>query len=246
ASRRGLPRERAAAGQSLHESGSTLSPHLGAKAAKAPLPESPRGASRKPAASDSSPLLLDDMGDDPVDDNKSAQEVASTSRRLFESPQCERRAYGENAKHQIHEAAGIHHGSAERLWRSSSDHPPSPSETVASSAWSLRSRRYRSGNPLSSQHLETLQSFAEQQQLQERRDYNARNFRKALAGVGVVVPVASAKALTEASGPILATPQRRRSPRVTTTPEKDSWDDRTSCARTFDGLPLRTIRQVAK
>ncbi|CAE7348660.1 Carns1, partial [Symbiodinium necroappetens] len=105
--------------------------------------------------------------------------------------------------------------------------------------------RHRSGNPLSSQQLETLQSFAGQQQLQERRDYNARNFRKALAGVGLVAPVASTKALTEASGPTLVTPQRRR-PRVTTTPEKDRWDDRTSCARTFDGLPLRIVRQVAK
>eukprot|EP00439_Symbiodinium_sp_Y106_P036667 s1405_g4.t1 len=242
ASRRGLDRERAAAGQSPHESGSTMSPHLGAKA---PLPESPSGARPKPAASDISPLLLDDVGDDPVDDNKRVlEEVASTSRRLFDSPECERGACAENAKHQIQKAAGIHHGSAERLWRSSSDHPPSPSETVASSAWSLRSRRYRSGNPLSSQHLETLQSFAEQQQLQERRDYNARNFRKALAGVGIVVPVASTKALTEASGPTLVTPQRRR-PRVTTTPEKDRWDDRTCCARTFDGLPLRPVRQVS-
>ncbi|OLQ03326.1 Carnosine synthase 1 [Symbiodinium microadriaticum] len=79
--------------------------------------------------------------------------------------------------------------------------------------------RHRSGNPLSSQQLETLQSFAGQQQLQERRDYNARNFRKALAGVGLVAPVASTKALTETAGPTLVTPQRRR-PRATTTPEK--------------------------
>ncbi|CAE7900094.1 unnamed protein product, partial [Symbiodinium sp. KB8] len=78
---------------------------------------------------------------DPVDDDESAaEEVASISRRLFESPECKSCIFAENAKHRIQEAAGIHPGNVERLWRSSSDHPPSPSETLASSAWSLRSR----------------------------------------------------------------------------------------------------------
>ncbi|CAE7030185.1 unnamed protein product [Symbiodinium natans] len=169
-----------------------------------------------------------------------------TPKRLFESPADRSHLRDRHAKH-LTQVAQIFSWSKDRVSRAPSDHPPSPSETVASSvATSLRSRRYRSGTPLSSQQMEILESYAGQQQLHELRQMNHRSLRKALAGVGQMVPTASVKALTTASGPVLVTPERRRPPRVAMTPEKDHWDDRTSCTRTFDGQPIRSLRQITK
>mmetsp|Transcript_59792 Transcript_59792/g.142712 ORF Transcript_59792/g.142712 Transcript_59792/m.142712 type:complete len:346 (+) Transcript_59792:62-1099(+) len=103
--------------------------------------------------------------------------------------------------------------------------------------------------PVASEDLALREAAAGRAHLQLLRDRNARSWRKASAGVGMV-QTPRLQALTATTGPMLSTPQRakqRAAKQMETlggTTATSAWDDRTSCSGIFDGQPLRAIRRL--
>lgn len=97
-----------------------------------------------------------------------------------------------------------------------------------------------------------------QRKLARMRQRNVESYHKAISGASCPACATPPKALTSCTGPQLLTPQRAQQRlhnklvEVATPPRVERsgmlclepWDERTSCSRTFDGKPLRAVKQL--
>lgn len=111
--------------------------------------------------------------------------------------------------------------------------------------------------PVGTEELALRLAERGQRKLARMRQRNVESYHKAVSGASCPA-CATPKALTTCNGPQLLTPQRAQQRlhsklvAVATPPPVERsgilclepWDERTSCSRTFDGKPLRAVKQL--